>query len=105
MLQFVIIFNFCLKIYTQEIDRDHLFYTSIPDDIKQTAVARYPWNATKKTPVFTGLPPHMVIMSKMEEMKVQMAGMRKGIADDTRAEFDKRRFGTSISFETKKLIQ
>ena len=47
----------------------------------------------------------MVIMSKMEEMKVQMAGMRKGIADDTRAEFDKRRFGTSISFETKKLIQ
>ena len=43
---------------------------SASPDIRQCAVISYPWNATDATPVFTGIPPHVMLMSEMEQLKL-----------------------------------
>ena len=42
------------------------FFTHIPNYAREAAMVRMPWNKTTNTPVFTGLPPHVSILTKIE---------------------------------------
>ena len=85
-------------------------FTSIPQSIRDAVVIRYPWDkATANTPAFSGLPPHIVLMSQMKELKMsfeqQMKDMREQVKLDMAKEFDERRFGTDGYFETQRVIK
>lgn len=45
--------------YTLHCNFKHNFFQLHPNAYQSLAVVKYPWNAAKYTPVFTGLPPHV----------------------------------------------
>jgi hypothetical protein len=54
-----------------------VFFTNIPDDAKLAVAVKYPWDSTKATPTFTGLPPHVVMMADFESLKLKMQAVMK----------------------------
>jgi hypothetical protein len=48
------------------------FFTHIPSYAREAATVRMPWNKTANTPVITGMPPHVSILTKIEEMKLAL---------------------------------
>jgi len=46
--------------------------THIPNYAREAATVRMPWNKTANTPVFTGLPPHVSILTQIEALKVAL---------------------------------
>ena len=42
------------------------FFTSIPKSVQGLAAIKFPWNSTKYTPPFTGLPPYVSLLSTIE---------------------------------------
>ena len=90
--------------------RSSPLFTAIPPAVKNATVIRYPWErATPNTPTFSGLPPHVVLMSQMKELRTsfenEMRDMREQVRHDMVEEFDQRRFGTDGFFETQRVIQ
>ena len=59
-------------------------------EIRSYATIRYPWNKTCNTPIFTGLPPHVMIMVDMEELKTVLKDQWKHISADLRDVLNKR---------------
>ena len=62
------------------------FFTHIPSYVREAATVRMPWNKTANMPVFTGMPPHVSILTKLEEMKVALKtatdAILKGVKED-----------------------
>ena len=56
----------------------------------EIARVAYPWTATDETPEFTGLPPHTVILAKMNEMKQCMTVLKTDIQKIIEFELNKR---------------
>ena len=54
------------------------------------ATVKYPWNKTHNTPESNGIPPHVVIMMDMEELKYVLIKQRQDIVVDFQVELDKR---------------
>ena len=75
------------------------------------ATTAYPWTATRFTPKFTGIPPHVVILVKMEELKLEMKQQTAVIVEKLKMELDERSIGgadyraTQILQEVKELVQ
>ena len=59
-------------------------------EIRSYATIRYPWNKTCNTPIFTGVPPHFMIMVYMEELKTVLKDQWKNISADLRDVLNKR---------------
>ena len=45
-----------------------LFIAAEPE-IRQFATVKYHWSKTDDTPIFTGVPPHVLLLSEMEVLK------------------------------------
>ena len=52
---------------------------------EEKVVVRYPWDATDYTPEITGLPPDIVLLAKIESMKLEMAALKA----DLKSTFEK----------------
>ena len=63
------------------------------EEIRSYTTIRYPWKKTCNTPIFTGVPPHVMIMVDMEELKNVLKYQRKQISADFRDELNKRHIG------------
>ena len=63
------------------------------EEIRSYATIRYPWNKTCNTPIFTGLPPHVMIVVDMEELKNVLKDQRKQISADLRDKLNKINIG------------
>lgn len=71
---------------------------------------KFPWTATKNTPVFTGIPPHVVMMSELESFKVSLKTQTENIVSALKSEMDTRGVGgdgfqARIMFEDMKTHQ
>ena len=73
-------------------------------EIRSYATIRYPWNKTCNTPIFTGVPPHVMIMVDMEELKTVLKDQRKHISADLRDKLNKRHIGGD-SFEASGILE
>ena len=51
-------------------------FRDIPTEIKKYAVAKYSWDATKDTSVFTGIPPHVLHQAEMEGLRNEIVTLR-----------------------------
>ena len=68
-------------------------FTEATEEIRSYATIRYPWKKTCNTPIFTGVPPHVMILVEMEYLKNVLKDQRKQISADLRDELNKRHIG------------
>ena len=89
--------------------RASVFFTNIPDDAKLAVAVKYPWDSTKATPTFTGLPPHVVMMADFESLKLKMQAVMENhtaiILDGVKAELDRRRIGSQSHFDSEEIMK
>ena len=84
--------------------RASTMFIEATEEIRRCATIRYPWNKTSNTPIFTGVPPHVMIMVEMEELKTLLKDQRKEIAADLRDELKKRHIGGD-AFEASSILE
>ena len=73
-------------------------------EIRSYATIRYPWNKTCNTPIFTGVPPHVMILVEMEDLKNVLKDQRKQISADLRDELNIRYIGRD-AFEASGILE
>ncbi|KAL7527694.1 hypothetical protein ACHAXR_003680, partial [Thalassiosira sp. AJA248-18] len=58
-------------------------FRGITDEISSSAVVKYPWNKTEETPKpkASGIPPHVIHMAKMHELKLELRGLKNEMKD------------------------
>ena len=78
-------------------------FRDIPTEIKKYAVVKHPWDKTKDTPVFTGIPPHVLHLAEMEGLRNEIVALRANLKSDMVALMNERGFA-SASFNTEQLI-
>ena len=71
-----------LKINLSETNRvsSSTMFIEATKGIRSYETIRYPWNKTCNTPIFTGLPPQVMIMVEMEELNTVLKDQRKQIS-------------------------
>ena len=84
--------------------RASALFRDIPQEILDCAVIAYPWNATEFTPIITGVPPHVLLMSKMENLLMKFEKIRGDIRDDFGGMLDNRGVGGS-EFHTNQILE
>jgi len=80
------------------------FSTQIPVEIQQLATIKFPWNKTRDTPNFTGIPPHVALLSGMQGMRDDFRKMKADLVDSFRAELDQRGIGCDAFFDAKMIV-
>lgn len=58
-------------------------FATMPSDaeaVVNASVVRYPWNKTSQTPKLTGIPPHVAIICKLEELQEEVAGLKNDLS-------------------------
>ena len=79
-------------------------FLDVPPEIRSLAVVKFPWNKTSDTPKFTGIPPHVLILSDMEKLKVKVVDLEKTIVSDLKDAMDERGF-TTAAYNHKMLVE
>ena len=59
-----------------------LFYRDVPDEFLKVARIAFPWNSTEDTPKLTGIPPHVLLMAEIEDLKNKFQGLQATIKHD-----------------------
>eukprot|EP00804_Cyclotella_cryptica_P010385 CCRYP_019998-RA/>CCRYP_019998-RA protein AED:0.31 eAED:0.47 QI:0/0/0/1/0/0/5/0/276 len=75
--------------------RNSLPFKEIPDDFKSFATRAYPWTKTSYTPSFTGIPPHVIQLTKLRELKLKIDSLKEGVLNEIKDEMEKRGFALS----------
>ena len=75
--------------------RASLFYKDIPEEFLKIARIAYPWEATSDTPKLTGIPPHVLLMAEIEEMKNKFEKLNVTFKGDMNDALDERGVGGS----------
>ena len=90
--------------YTLHCNFKHHFFQSHPNAYQSLAVVKYPWNATKYTPVFTRLPLHVSFLSKMEGLKQDFLKMKDELIHEFKVELDKHVNNSEKYFDSRAFI-
>lgn len=78
----------------------------IPDEFRQCAVTKLPWEKTEYTPKATGIPPHMILMAEVHELHKKFDELRVSIRDDVRNALDTRLHNiNSAEYHTNRIIE
>ena len=80
-----------------------LFIAAAGADVQRCAVVRFPWNATQHTPFFTGIPPHVMMMTELEGLRIKLVEHKDNIIDGLKDELDKRSIG-GMEYQTKTVL-
>ena len=75
--------------------RASLIFRDIPDEFLNIAQVAYPWNSTVDTPKITGVPPHVLLMAELEEIKIIFDALQNSIKNDIKDALDERGVGGS----------
>lgn len=62
--------------------RASIIFRNIPDNLLTHARVTYPWIQTRYTPLFTGLPPHVLLLADNERILAEIAQLRAGMRED-----------------------
>ena len=84
--------------------RASLFYRDVPDEFLKVARIAFPWNSTEDTPKLTGVPPHVLLMAEIEDLKNKFQELQVTIKDDMKDALDERGVGGS-EFHTNTILE
>ena len=65
--------------------------------IHKFALTRYPWTSTTYTPYFTGIPPHVMLMSEIESLKADFEQQTRDIVQEIRNELNEKNVGGDLN--------
>ena len=80
-----------------------LFIAASDGAIQKWAVVAFPWNSTSYTPFFTGIPPHVMMMTELESLRLKLVEHRNDIIDGIKDELDRRSLG-GVDYQTKVVL-
>ncbi len=80
------------------------FFTHIPLYAREAATVWMPWNKTANTPVFTGMPPHVSILTQIEELKIALKTATEAILNGMKEDLDGRRLGMELYFAKEEIV-
>lgn len=89
---------------TSKLRGSPLFIAASQLKIRKLAVIRFPWNKTGDTPLFTGIPPHVLLMASIETLKASLKSQQNQIISEMRKELDNRHVGGD-SFQASKILE
>lgn len=78
-----------------------LCFNKISPSLRQLAVVKYPWSKTTQTPSFTGIPPHVTILTMLKKVSDTQDRIPQAIVGDVIEELDER--GTLGGFDEKRM--
>ena len=84
--------------------RASLLFRDIPDEFLSIARVAYPWDSTADTPKITGVPPHVLLMAEIEELKIKFQALQIHIKSDMKDALDERGVGSS-EFHTNSILE
>ena len=73
--------------------RASCFFRNLPQEFIDCAKISYPWESNEFAPKSTGVPPHVLLMSKMEELMIKFNDLRGDIKTDFGGMLDTRGVG------------
>ena len=65
--------------------RASTMFRNIPDNLFKYARVKFPWTQTRYTPLFTGLPPHVLLLADNERIMAKIASIQAGMREDMTA--------------------
>ena len=69
----------------------------MPQSIMEVVQVPYPWNKTEDTPPFTEFPPHILILSELEEYKKEVMCLQNNVKDDMKDLMEEQSFSSQAS--------
>mmetsp|Transcript_20744 Transcript_20744/g.31523 ORF Transcript_20744/g.31523 Transcript_20744/m.31523 type:complete len:642 (-) Transcript_20744:310-2235(-) len=78
--------------------RNSIFFRDIPVHIIKRARTAFPWNATDDTPKFTGIPPHIIQLAKLEKLENEIVKLRESLQPAVAGELNRRGVGCTQFF-------
>ena len=84
--------------------RASLIFRDIPDKFLNIARIAYPWDSTADTPKITGVPPHVLLMAEIEDLKIKFQALQVQIKSDMKDALDERGVGGS-EFHTNSILE
>ncbi len=83
------------KLHKKCILQNSPVFRDIPDSFLSVAVIAYPWAKTKYTPKLSGIPPHVMQLYEMKQIKHELATLRDNFMKDMNKEMDRRGFAST----------
>ena len=80
------------------------FFKEIPEDVLACTTIKHSWDTTSNAPKLTGMPPHVSIVAKFEELKQTFEEVRKNIKADVEEQLNARGVGGN-EFHANKILQ
>mmetsp|Transcript_21038 Transcript_21038/g.25871 ORF Transcript_21038/g.25871 Transcript_21038/m.25871 type:complete len:633 (+) Transcript_21038:146-2044(+) len=80
------------------------FMIGLPKEIRECAKVAYPWTKTCDTPTFTGIPPHILILAELEELKMKFTQLTESMRKGLNEELNERGVGGS-EYHTNQILQ
>ena len=80
------------------------FFIDIPQEFMDCSKVIHPWESSKFSPKITGVPPHVLLMAKMEELMLKFNTLRVDMKDDFGGMLDHRGIGGS-EFHTNIILE
>ena len=80
------------------------FFKDIPEEFVRLARVAFPWNSTVDTPKFSGVPPHVLLMAEIEELKIKFEALQATIKNDMKTALDVRGVGGN-EYHTNNILQ
>ena len=80
------------------------FFKDIPEEFIRLARVAFPWNSTVDTPKLSGVPPHVLLMAEIEELKIKFEALQATIKNDMKAALDERGVGGN-EYHTNNILQ
>ena len=84
--------------------RDFEFLNNVPDKFLKCERISYPWYATKFTPKFNGITPHVTLVAEMEGLGRKFDALRADITIKLEDMMDERGVGVS-EYHTNKVLE
>lgn len=70
------------------------FFRDVPSNILQSAKVCYPWNKSRNAPNITGIPPHVILLAKVEELESKFERFKNELLEGVQTMLDARNVGT-----------
>ena len=77
------------------------FFSHCSLSLINLSTSEFPWNKTYKTPNFTGIPPHVTILTMLEAISTSQDGMSDEVSGDIVADLTK--IGTFGGFSQERM--
>ena len=91
------------KLHSRSRVRQSPLYQQCKDEWKAIAVVDYPWSAKKKTPSLTGIPPHILLLSKLQIISENIENFKDDFKEVLVSELDAREIGSN-NFAAQRVI-